>query len=426
MKSRILFALIICIYFHYSAFAQHNRMDVFRGQTITNPERYGNGIFVHIVRGDNLMLQGDFEDAIIAYDNAVAQDPYFAEAYVKRAIAKYRLGWSTQAQQDYEYAARLNPFAADLYGYKNHYRKLNVLAFKSEQLLYRPGLQERLNNYYNSQALYAMNEEEPQGLILDIEGEKKINTDHIFYIQKAIAWMKEGQMNIALAALDDAIAIQPNALAFDLKGLAYSEMNEPEQAKAMYQNAINLDSSYSLAYYNMSLLKLSERQLSEAWTFADQAISLDTNLFKAYFQRAALAKTLGKNEAALADYEKLLNITSNYRPEILLNRAIARKLSGDVLGALDDINQAIFLDPMQSKLYYMHGNLSVLLGDYYTALDDYNSAIELDDNYAEALYNRGITHLMLYNYPDGCYDLEQAVRMGYKEGESGLQRFCRF
>ncbi len=396
-------------------------MDTFRGQTITNPERYGNGIFVHIVRGDNLMLQGDFEDAIISYDNAVAQDPYFAEAYIKRAMAKYRLGWSVQAQQDYEYASRLNPFAADLYGYKNHYRKLNILAFEPEQLLYRPSLQERLNNYYNLLPSYSSDEWES-----GIENEANINKDNLHYIQDAIAWMKKGQVNIAMTALDDAIAIQPNAVAFDLKGLAYSEINDPERAKIMHQTAISLDSSYSLAYYNMSLLKLSERQLSEAWTFANRAISLDTNLFKAYFQRAAIAKTLGKSEMALADYETLLNITSNYRSEILLNRAISRKLSGDVLGALEDINQATFLDPMQSKLYYVRGNLSVLLGDYYTALDDYNRAIELDDDSAAVLYNRGITYLMLYNYPDGCYDLEQAVRMGYKKGESALHRFCRF
>ncbi len=425
MKPVVLFVLIH-IYFYHSVLAQNNRPDIFRGQTIVNPERYGNGVFVHIVRGDNLMLQSDFEDAIIAYDNAIAQNPSFAEAYIKRAMAKYRLGWSAQAQQDYEYAVRLNPLAADLYGYKNHYRKLNILAFKPEQLLYRPSLQERLNNYYNLHSLYLVDGHEYQGLTAGIEDESKINIDNLFYIQKAISWMKEGQMNIALAALDDAIALQPNAIAFDLKGLVYSEMNELEQAQAMYQTAIGLDSSYSFAYYNLSLLKWSERQLNEAWAFADRAISLDTNLFKAYFQRAALAKTLGKSEAALADYDKLLNITSDYHEEILLNRAISRKLSGDVLGAMDDLNHAILLDPAQAKSYYMRGNINVLLGHYYTALDDYTRAIELNHDYTEALYNRGITYLMLYNYPDGCYDLEQAVRLGYKEGEIGLQRFCGF
>lgn len=427
MKPIILFLLGL---FLQTSFAQTNSIDIFRGQVISNPERYGNGIFTHIIRGNNLMVAGKFEEAILSYDNAIAQDPYFAEAYVKRAMAKYKLGWNARAQQDYEYAMRLNPYAADLYGYKNAYRKLNILAFESRELIYKPDLQDRLRHYFYlfpSVFKYITNDQEWYDLIYHIEEKIKVNNKKKdFLIQKALAWMMLNDWNAALAALEDAIAIQPTALAFDLKGLIYTELNDFEQAKTMHQTAITLDSTYAFGYYNMSLLKLSEQKLTEAWSYANRAIELDKDAPKTYFQRAALAKALGENEIALNDYNTLLEMDEAYKTEVLLNRAIFRKLSGDILGALEDLNQAIRHERNEVELYFARGNVNILMENYYEALNDFNKTIELDGAFAKAYYNRGITYLLLYNRPDGCYDLEKAVELGYHEGAAKLQSFCGF
>lgn len=400
MKPYNLFLLILVFTFQVAA-AQQNQLQTLRGQVITNPERYGNGIFVHIVNGDNQMVRGYFENAIIAYDNAIAQDPYFAGAYIKRAMAKYKLGRTTEAAQDIHFVSKLNPYAADLYGYKNNARKLNVLAFDLYQTGYVPTLWDRLHYYENDSNL------------------PEINT--------IISQIGQEQFSLAQERLDELMRTKPNySTVYDLKGLIYYQLGDIEQAKAMHQTAIEIDANNDLAYYNLSLVQRSAMQLQEALYNVNQAIELNDRLAKAYFQRASLLKMLGNTAAAIADYDHVATLDGFYQEEALLNRAISKKMTGDVLGSLEDLDEAAATNMNNPRVLFTRGNTHVLLEQYYAAVDDYTKAIQLDIEFAEAYHNRGIANLMLYNYPDGCHDLQEAVRLGYDKGETKLQYFCGF
>lgn len=105
---------------------------ILRGAGPVETRRYGSAINEQIVRGDRHMARGEFEQALIAYDLAIMQDPNFAESYMKRALAKLRLGDSRSAQQDRDMAIRLNPYVADFYGYGDPMRKTTVLAFNED------------------------------------------------------------------------------------------------------------------------------------------------------------------------------------------------------------------------------------------------------------------------------------------------------
>ena len=62
--------------------------------------------------GENRMQQAKFEEAIFSYSNAIATDPYYAEAYMKRASIYRKLGRYREAKQDYEKARMMNPYSA--------------------------------------------------------------------------------------------------------------------------------------------------------------------------------------------------------------------------------------------------------------------------------------------------------------------------
>jgi tetratricopeptide (TPR) repeat protein len=72
-----------------------------RGVGNVNSETYDRAVLFYLIQGDNLMLQGQDEQAILNYDNAIAQAPCFAESYIRRATAKYKQGRFTEAQEDY-------------------------------------------------------------------------------------------------------------------------------------------------------------------------------------------------------------------------------------------------------------------------------------------------------------------------------------
>lgn len=102
---------------------------LYRNTAPSEPRRYGSFVNEHIHRGDRHLMRGELEQALIAYDLAVMQSPGFAESYIKRAMARMRLGDLRSAEEDRLMAVRLNPFALDLYGYGDPMRKTTVMAF---------------------------------------------------------------------------------------------------------------------------------------------------------------------------------------------------------------------------------------------------------------------------------------------------------
>ena len=88
---------LLCILFLFFTFAAEAQ--ILRGAGTIETRRYGSHINEQLVRGDRHLARGEFEQALIAYDLAIMKDPYFAESYMKRAMAKLRLGHSRSANQ---------------------------------------------------------------------------------------------------------------------------------------------------------------------------------------------------------------------------------------------------------------------------------------------------------------------------------------
>ena len=78
-------------------------------------------------RGDMDMRNARWEDAIMTYDNVIAQSPYWAPAYIKRATAKYKMGRKTEAKHDMAYAWRLSSNSTRLFSDNNFGDRLDLL-----------------------------------------------------------------------------------------------------------------------------------------------------------------------------------------------------------------------------------------------------------------------------------------------------------
>lgn len=411
--------------------AQQPQLGMFQSRVSDNPVIAGEGITRHLILGDNLMAQGKFENAILSYDNAVAQNPYFAEAYIKRAIAKYRLGRIAEAQQDYTFATRINPYVGDMYGYGNNLRKLKVLAFEPYQLAGRLSLDRRMEYY--QELLGPFSGEEPQ---MDVPARLGMLTALIdqfpasssYYLQRAVAYLKIGEHRRAADDLNTVLAAEPdNALAHDLLGMSYLEAESPESAEGAFERAIELDPTLAIAAYNLGVVRQQQLRYQEALRLFGRAIELDANLEMAYFNRALVHKAMGNVDAALEDYSYLLRQEGQAEAKVWLNRGITRKMSGDIMGALADIEQAIRLAPEDNAvLYKLRGNVFLLLGNYLAAEQDYSRSIELDPDFAEAYYNRGVARILGYNRPDACLDFRESAQLGYERGEEQLQYLCSY
>ncbi|MFC2019631.1 tetratricopeptide repeat protein [Chloroflexota bacterium] len=70
----------------------------------------------HVEQGIQLFEQGDYEAAMLEYDEAIRLDPEYARAYYDRGTIYGVLGQHEQAIQEYSEAIRLDPEDAWAYG----------------------------------------------------------------------------------------------------------------------------------------------------------------------------------------------------------------------------------------------------------------------------------------------------------------------
>lgn len=385
--------------------AQQKEADVYRYRNFETQQRINTDALRFFTKADNALKTGDLVAAEMALDQAIAEDPYFAEAYLKRALLYYRLKRIGSAQQDFQMAQRLNPYAADLYGYRGSLGKLEVLAFEPENLLAEPDWQEVID-------MYAKREER----FVEKENEK-------IYFHNVLETLRTKDWLIALDMLEQWMKLDPEPEAYDLKGLILQQQEKPE-AEQWFRKAIEVDSSYAIAYYNLGTVYVNRSAPKKAIDFFDKAIQRDKDLELAYFRRAMLRKVSGAADAALEDYEQYSRTASRESLVFWTNRSINRKLLGDAEGALEDVEKAIDGNPNEPDLYKLRGNIYVLLGEYWRALDDYDYCLRLDAGNAEVYYNRGLAHLMMYNKSDGCADLQQSAALGYLRAEQKIKFFC--
>jgi tetratricopeptide (TPR) repeat protein len=104
----------------------------------------------------------------------------------------------------------------------------------------------------------------------------------------------------ALAACEQAIRLDPTyALAYYNQGWAFDELKRHEEAISAYDQAIRLNPNYASAYYNKGNALRDLKRYEEAISAYDQAIRLDPTYANAYNNKGIVLGRLGKKREAL-------------------------------------------------------------------------------------------------------------------------------
>ena len=94
------------------------------------------------------------------------------------------------------------------------------------------------------------------------------------------------------------------------------------------------------------------------------------------------------------------------------NRGRAWSDKGQQDRAIQDLNNAIRLEPNYPEAYNSLGVAHAGKGEYDQAVTSYDQAIRLDPNYAIALYNRALALQALGHKPEADRDFSQAKQVG--------------
>lgn len=192
-----------------------------------------------------------------------------------------------------------------------------------------------------------------------------------------------------------------------------------------YKEAIRLKITNAEAWNNCGACYYNMDRFDEAIPWFDEAINMDPSYSMAYYNRAKALEKMGEDkERALSDYDKAIRLDSTFS-QAYNSRGYLRWNSADMEGALEDCERVIAIDPVQPEAWHLRGVIRFTQKRYEEALSDYDQAVRLNPDYAQALYNRGVLKYFSGNRNGACADWQAAKDKNFIGAEELLRQLCK-
>jgi O-antigen biosynthesis protein len=318
----------------------------------------------HFQLANNLLREGNREQAIACYQSCIELEPNFLNAYARLADALELAGQKELAMVYYKKLAQLQT--------ETPLPESQAKSAQQISALLNPGTAPaNLPSNSNPQAKSLPESKAPQQQA---------------QLQPAPATIK-AKIKPDLPAANQ----QPSAASIQFElGQTYFEQQEWQTAIACYQQAIKLDPQE--AEYHL--------QLGQAWSKANQQDQANLAYFDGFSLKPQAVS--GKSHYLLG--EKLLKQNHVEKAIVCYRRAITQQpdlidgywqlaeillATGNYSGAETYCRQGLNIDAHQSRGYFLLGKVFYLQQKWQTALTCYQKAVELEPRNADMQHNLG-------------------------------------
>lgn len=199
----------------------------------------------------------------------------------------------------------------------------------------------------------------------------------------------------------------------DLKARIVLDTELLEHARLAAPWRLRLLNRRGYAYYLSHQLDLALADLAEA-------IILDPGDAHVYISRAHAYQAMDRDEEALADFNRGLQLKPNKTH--LSCRGRSYLALGKHQEALADFNETLEAQPDRADAFAFRGKTYLSMDRPDEALKDLDRAIEWDSNEAFFYYLRGVTRRCLGRIDDALFDLDRAVELAPRSQRFLLER----
>ncbi len=235
-----------------------------------------------------------------------------------------------------------------------------------------------------------------------------------------------------------------------LEGIELSDKYYAAEAAEKFQRAVEIDSSFAMAYYHLAALR-DQSLIEKAVEYSAGAsrrerhyiMSLDASLSgrinqaieelkkiveyypdekEAFYRLGALYGNAGQMDSAISCYERAVSIDPLYKPAHN-QLAYAYSATGDVEQAIEAINKYIAIAPDEANPYDSRGDIYAAYGRIEEAIKSYSQALRVKPDYNVSLRNLGSMYLFNKEYAraDSCF---QMLTLADNIADRVSGRFC--
>ncbi|XP_063677695.1 uncharacterized protein LOC134813749 isoform X3 [Bolinopsis microptera] len=323
----------------------------------------------------------DYDNALVDFKLAVTDSPDNALLYHTLGLCYHRNNQLKEALKSLSHAMTLKDHFIHAYISRgNVYMSLNTeqgskLSKRDycRALLYDPtNLTAHVNLGIALQSYGKMNEGWKQ-----FTSAIKIDPNcHLALEARSIVNLQMGHLFGAFCDINSAVNLHPTPTMLTNRGVIQQYMNDSANAMNDFQQAIEADPTYSLAYFNAANLYFNMRLFEKALKYYDAAVKNSVN-----------------DEGAV------------------LNRAIAKALLKDYKGALIDFDTAISLNPFAAHSYFNRGNLYLAMGENAAAEDDYRKALSLSPKDSSSYNQLAVALGRQFKKVEALDNYKQAIKL---------------
>jgi tetratricopeptide (TPR) repeat protein len=360
-----------------------------------------------------LSTNGDYEEAIASYDQALKFKPDYHEAWNNRGVALADLGRIEEAIASYDQALKFKPDYHEAWNNRGVAladlgRIEEAIASYNQALKFKPDYHEAWNNRGVALADLGRIEE----AIASYNQALKFKPDfHEAWYGRGIALGKLGKMNEAIASYDKALKIKPDfhEIWFN-RGIALGKLGKMKEAITSYEKALKIKPDDHEAWFNRGIALGNLGRLEEAIASYDKALKIKPDCHKAWNNRGSALDNLGRLEEAIAYYDNALKIKPD-KPEVWNNLGIALRQLGRLEEAITSYDNALKIKSDLHEAWNNRGNALDDLGRYEEAITSYDQALKIKSNFHEVWNNRGNTLFNLGRLEEAITSYDQALKI---------------
>ncbi len=264
-----------------------------------------------------------------------------------------------------------------------------------------------------------------QGALADFNQFLKRNKkDYKVWANRAAVYSDMGKYENALSDYQKAVALKPNnAKVLASYGFVRLHTGDFKGAIETLDHSLKLQPENPEALTNRGTAKYNMGDLQAAIQDFSASISQDTNNFNAYYNKGLAEINTENLHEAIDDFEKSLKIKPN-SSRVFSNMGIAWSKLGNREKAFQSYDSAMLLDPDNFEAWLNRGIDKFYDKNYLGALEDLNQTIRLQPQLGAAYYFRALASMKTGNISP-CDDLQMALKFGFKKAIDLKQKLCK-